>query len=92
MGADGATSREGAAESRRRRRCRRRRGTTRAGRRERTRERTYCKYLPLTCHEVFSTSGNFVNVNGARGLADIIHNCCTSSRSTCDNFAPIFEK
>lgn len=41
--------------------------------------RTYCKYLPLTCHKVFSASGNFVNVNGARGLADIIHNCCTSS-------------
>lgn len=34
---------------------------------------TYCKYLPLTCHKVFSTSGNFVNVNRARGILRIIH-------------------
>lgn len=37
---------------------------------------TYCKYLPLTCHKVFSASGNFVNVNRARGLVDIIYNWC----------------
>ena len=50
MGADGATSREGAAESRRRGRRAARRGT-------------YSKYLALTCHKVPSASGNFVNVN-----------------------------
>lgn len=72
MGADGATSREGAAESRR---WSRRRGWQREG------WSTYCKYLPLTCHKVFSASRNFVNVKRARGLADItVHNCTRSAQ------------
>lgn len=64
MGADGATSREGAAESRRLRGG----GGCRAAGHE---VHIVSTYLPLTCHKVFSTSGNFVSVNRARGLRRI---------------------
>lgn len=71
MGADGATSCEGAAESQRRRR---RRGLGRFAREGYRIAYCICiyMYLPLTCHKVFSESGKFVNVNRARGLANII--------------------